>query len=608
MKSLINLCTELLADAGSICSVETERDLVTLKSRSRHEGLSFFTITLSKFSEDFERSLEERRVDSTRFVGWKKRGCLPAFLRGFTSLVFDSRGEVKDEPDIEAILCIRQICRMFKKVLVPCTDARIKAAFENYVQTETTLPDTLDHTDPRHSHFSAVSNFIWSQVFGSEFSTFGLVPKHGPGATAEKVSGNAKFSHLVWYERLESSFPVSEHYFTSVNHMLDKTSGLGPLHMVSEDQELPVRVIAVPKTLKAPRIIAIEPVCMQYTQQALSSFLMRELQRNELTRESIRFNDQTMNQRMALLSSADRTFATLDLSDASDRVPLSAVRLMLDCNQDLLNAVLACRSVRAQLPDGRYVSLKKFASMGSALCFPIESMYFFTIIVHSILWAHKTPLSWRAVLDCARRIYVYGDDIIVPIDETDIVIEGLTAYCCKVNATKSFRNGYFRESCGTDAYQGIDVTPVYLRNMCPRSKRPSLEHVSWVATSNQLHLKGWWRAANYMKEVVERQLGCLPVAAETSPGIAWTSFLGPDVRRARMCKFLHKPLVRTYKVLPRRVRDELDGYPALLKYFLRVEGKVASFLPQSSQIGKKHLTSSVRCGTVSRKRHWVALA
>lgn len=602
MKSLINLCMALLADAGRICSVDTYRDLKTIRTRSKHEGISFFTITLPNFADDFERSLEQGLVDSTLYSGWKKSGCLPVFLRGFTNLVFTER-RLRDDAASDAVFCIRQICRCFKKVRLPCSIERERLAYEKYRHVEAALAEWQVPCGDAHEHFRSVCDYLWSNVFGVGFNTFDLVPRHGPGATCERVSGNAKFTHALWYARVDRVFPATEFKFTSVNHLLCSNDGIDKTMFIAEPDEKPVRVISVPKTLKAPRIIAIEPVCMQYTQQAVGRWIMKMIQRSELTKESIRFDDQSVNQHMAVLGSRTGRLGTIDLSDASDRVPLSMVRLMLHSCPDLLEAVEACRSTRAELPNGDILPLGKFASMGSALCFPIESMYFYTLIVHALLWSRGLPPSHSNILNVTKWVHVYGDDLIIPIDQIDIVVSALTTYNCKVNVRKSFWKGKFRESCGADAFCGVDVTPIYLREMRPDNKQDSSGIVSWISTSNLFHKAGMWKAADFMKSEVERLLGSLPVVADTSPGLGWYSFIG--VESSRMCKFLHKPLVYTYKVQPNRRPDPLDGYPALLKFFLRVHSAETECSQRPLSVDKKHLTHSARFGTVGRKRRWV---
>jgi hypothetical protein len=453
-------------------------------------------------------------------------------------------------------------------------------------------------------HFQCTAGYAWVSTLGGEFDTLNLVPRHGPGATAERLRGNAKYSFDRWHERLNVAFPLDWFRFSNLDHALSDEDGLSSIKEYDVDQELPVRVITVPKTLKSPRIIAIEPVCMQYAQQALSNWIVPRIEKSTILGRAILFRDQSVNQKAAIIASSNGSSATIDLSEASDRVPLQMVRLMLRECPMLLEAILACRSSMAQLPTGEIIALKKFASMGSALCFPIESMYFFTIIVHAILWKHGIPPTPLTIRRIAKRIHIYGDDIIIPTDEVDTVIEALQLYGCKVNSTKSFWTGKFRESCGCDAFDGIDVTPVYLREAQPRHRRDSTGILSWVSTSNQLYQAGMWKTSDVMKNAVEKLMGKLPIALDGTPGLCWTSFLGcPEPER--MCDHLHVPLVRTYKVQARRVTDTLDGYPALLKYFLRSNGTSVPDHLNPREVDKKHLAFSARCGTVSRKRHWV---
>lgn len=601
MKSLINLYTCLLDDLGRLCSVDPARDLVTLKSRAEHEGISFFTITLPEFASSFETCLEHSRVVPTAFVGWRKTGCLPSFLRGFTELVFDQAGRIRnDEISITAVYAVRQICRFAKKVNMSCAPKRERKAFLRFRDLEHSLRnDPLPRTTERYRHFVDTCSVVWGEVLGREYNTFTSVPRHGPGATAEMISGNQKFHFKTWPKRLERSFPFTEFGMSSLNSLDDPENELEKVRFLDVHDELPVRVIGVPKTSKTPRIIAIEPVAMQYAQQSIARELMRRLEENPLTRHSIRFTDQSVNQHFAISSSLDRSHSTIDLSDASDRVFASGVYDMLKCNPDLLRAIFHCRTKRANVPGVGIVPLYKFASMGSALCFPIESMYFYSILVHSLLWSRGLPPTRSAILKWARRIHIYGDDIIVPADETDTVLDGLAFFKCKVNTSKSFRSGQFRESCGADAFRGVDVTPVYLRRMRPSSRRDSAGILSWVATSNLLHKFGCWRTAQCMKNHIESMLGKLPIIGAESPGIGWTSFLGCPPSGV-WCIHHHKPIVYTYKIRVKREADVLDGYPALLKFF------VTNHSLKRPVTSREHLASSVRHGAVSRKRQWVA--
>jgi len=117
----------------------------------------------------------------------------------------------------------------------------------------------------------------------------------------------------------------------------------------------------------------------------------------------------------------------------------------------LLRYLVATRSRRTLLPDGRLIDLKKFAPMGSALCFPIETIIF------------------AAICHCVTREYgasgdysVFGDDIIVPTRCADRTMEVLGALGFRVNRSKSFYHAdcWFRESCGAEYCDGYDVTPL----------------------------------------------------------------------------------------------------------------------------------------------------
>lgn len=599
---LLELATHILMDVLAMCPAHESaaRDLVTLRSRIKHEGLSFLTITLPSFGADFERCLHLGYVDSKYFRAFRKYRKIPAFLRGIFSLVFDAdTGKILPVPSVEAVKGIRQLAYTFKKLKLACSPHRVSKAFDGYVQDELDLnvPLTPDLTE----YFCQVSDVLWRD-FSNDIltNTFDYLPKHGPGATAERISGNAKYIPVTWHERLEQYFPMDSFAFANVN-ALDSPE-FEKVTLVPEDDEMPVRVITVPKTLKSPRIIAIEPVCMQYTQQAISRVLIKELESNSLTAGHVNFHDQSVNRDLAMISSRDGLMATLDLSSASDRVPLSLVTCMLASSPVILGAILACRSKKAQIPRGDIISLRKFASMGSALCFPIESMYFYTLCIAARLVLHDLPVTRRNIYNVSRRVYVYGDDIIVPADEAGSIIGYLQKYYCKVNMSKSFWNGNFRESCGMDAFMGEQVTPVYVREMPPDDRQNTNALISWVETSNLLYKSGYWLTSSYLLSRCERLLGKLPVVGDQCAGLGKVSFQ-QAYSTGRWNKSYQCAEVRTWVAGAILRKDELHGYPALLKCFLAMEER--KFNSCAPTVHGDHLRRSARHGAVALKRRWV---
>ena len=309
MKSLTALWYEIAKDFAIRCCTSTtdlsqdiRKDMETLVRRSNDEGLSFLTITLPSFGKDFQKSLDQGIVARDMFLPFKRQshGCLPVFLRGFTELVFDRHcGVVLSEPDIDAIQAVRQLTLIFGKVFLPCTSAREKVAMSEFVQCEQEVRESDSRlTSSDMDDFRRVSALLFSSMFTRIDKTIydgSHVPKHGPGATADKLTGNGKYQLRTWTSRLEDYFPSGDFLFPNAryfNEHYDEITYLEP------GDEMPVKVISVPKTQKTPRIIAIEPTCMQYAQQAVQEQFYTEVDRCFLS-NFIGFLDQEPNQLLA---------------------------------------------------------------------------------------------------------------------------------------------------------------------------------------------------------------------------------------------------------------------------------------------------------------------
>ncbi|DAD51815.1 TPA_asm: RNA-directed RNA polymerase, partial [ssRNA phage Gephyllon.2_1] len=577
---LLELWHCVYQDACAECSVNPDsRDFDYVKARVEDEGLSFLTITLPSFCRDFERSLADERIDSVLFRNFRKRLAIPAFLQGMLSLVFNRRTGVLDDSPREhprdtavVVKSVRQCCRLFNKLQATCLPEREAEALRGFSSIEQALASsTILSTDLRD--FDRVSRLLWDDMFRS-FSCDAIDPRHGPGTTSDGTTGNRKYRWMTWHERLEPFFP-----FLGFCLPLGAYSSkeFEQVRFVQPNDELPSRVILVPKTMKAPRTIAAEPLPAQYVQQAIRSYLYRKIESSDMTAGHVNFTDQTINQNLAIVGSKDGSMATLDLSDASDRVVLGLVHHMLSGNVDLLDAVLACRTERAKLPDGSIIGpLEKFASMGSALCFPIESMVFYTICVATLLKERKLPFDRASVLRVRGEIFVYGDDIIVPSHEAEAVRDSLHRYLCKVNTHKSFWTGRFRESCGVDAYDGKRVTPVYVRRLFPVDRRSQTELISICATANLFASRGYLLSSEFLFKRIERILGKLPYVRENSPALGRIVFdsvsLAHLIRlnRTRWNRKLQRLEISAWVVEPAYRADKLEGYAALAKSLIHI--------------------------------------
>lgn len=596
MKSLIALWNILAEEMASRCCTSATMDIKTVQGRSKHEGLSFLTITLASFGKDFQKSLDRGLVDNDVFTLWSKHAGLPRFLGGFLCLIFDrDSGVLLDDPSIEAILAIRQLTLMFSKILLPCTSAREKKAIDSFVECDSQVREVdarLSSDDL--SELSRMSSLLYSTLFSSidrKIYNGELVPRHGPGATVDKLRGNGKFNCRTWTDRLESVFPAGDYLFPSVSHYVEHYESVSWLE---PDAELPVKVISVPKTQKTPRIIGVEPTCQQYCQQAVLEPIIDGISSSFLG-DFLGFEDQSPNQTMAFEGSRSSELATLDLSEASDRVSYQHVVAMMQNHPLLLEAVSACRSTKADVPGHGVVSLAKFASMGSALTFPVEAMLFLSLVFLGIEKESNTHFSSQSdIRRFAGSVRIYGDDIIVPVDYVLPVIDQLEYFGIKVGLDKSFWTGRFRESCGKEYYDGHDVSIVKVRRIFPSSREHVQEIISIVSLRNQLYQAGCWRTVKWLDERIRSVINYFPNTLSSSPVLGRLSFLGYS--EERYCDQLHRPLVKGYVVGPRIPPDHLDGAGALLKFLLK-----RGSLPTADE---RHLERAGRPRTVDIKARW----
>jgi hypothetical protein len=581
-----------------------------MSRRVEAEGESFLTITLPKYGKAFEKALDQGFLSPNSMTGFRFRGGLPLFLRGFLENIFDAEsGVLLNEVCTHSIFAVRQLCYLAKKVELECSPRRVAAAYARYVEVDKQVEasDSL-LSEEMVADFGRVGRILFARLFSRadhEVAYYGLLPSHGPGATANRVGGNAKYDALEWTARLDRVFPSSEYLVPNLRFHQHVDSAL----LLEPGYEQPVKVTHVPKTLEKPRIIAEEPSYMMFMQQALWREFKTGVLDDDLLRPFIDFTDQEPNRRMARLGSISGELATLDLSDASDRVSNVLVRELLRNHPHLREGVDACRSRTALVPGHGVIPLTKFASMGSALCFPFEAMVFLTIVLLGIEKAQNTKLTRKDIMSLRGKVRVYGDDIIVPTDYTRFVCDMLEAYGLRVNYDKSFWTGKFRESCGGDFYAGVDTTPVRATQPLPITHGNATGVVAWSAFRNHAYMRDFHRTVQALDHELGRVLkGLYPVVGQNSPIIGRWSLTGSEPERISPSNplkgletgtfegSLHRLEVHGWEAVPIKRRNELDGVGALMKYFLNASG-----LPVTD---REHLVYSGRPVSVTLKKRW----
>lgn len=205
------------------------------------------------------------------------------------------------------------------------------------------------------------------------------------------------------------------------------------------------KIAFVPKTALVHRTIAIEPLLNGYIQKGVDVVMKRKLKRVGLD-----LGDQSLNQEFARQGSIPgqaNPFVTIDLSSASDSIAIEVVREVLP--PDWFEFLNSLRSAEFEM-DGSKHRYHKFCSMGNGFCFPLETLIF-AAACNAV--QAGTP---------GKDFLVYGDDIIVRQSRAKALIEVLNFLGFRINADKTFLEGPFRESCGADWYEGVDIRPFTL--------------------------------------------------------------------------------------------------------------------------------------------------
>lgn len=532
MKSQALSCS-LIASAASELGFNPKRDMQTVVERVSCEGYQFLSITLPRLSDQLLAGLESSLLPSLE--GWKKkRGTeIPEFLQDLWSLIFSPTGCILPEPSVRAIYWIRQISCAFKKVFEVCDPQFVEASIDKFINTDLSLPRRVyaPHT------LSSVTHWLFGKPVGRAICNWESVFQNGPGAVADRLDVNERWDFPTISPHIQAAFGADRF----------RSSWGDLLFHYPQVMNVPARLVAVPKTATKPRLISIEPSHNQYLQQSLMSALYDELCSTWATN----IRDQVPNQDLARSGSIDRSLATIDLSDASDRISNELVLCAFDWNESFLNFLQGTRSYEVAIPGRRETFfLRKFASMGSALTFPVETMVFTAIVIMGMCTQDGdiSPSRARKHLR-SGDVRVYGDDIIVPSRYYQTVVNLLQRYGLAVNVEKSYHTGFFRESCGKDWYQGVDVTPKYVRRPVDNGPLSSENASSLCSLHNQLfEMNGDCPTTDLIRSWIEEDLPGLPTISIHSPQEVGGLYLLGHSREGifRTNPKLHSLEVKTY--------------------------------------------------------------
>lgn len=377
--------------------------------------------------------------------------------------------EVSSAPEVaHAIKSLRQLLLYFSKQEGVVDDKTVNTCYDKYLFTDYHLSPIRTNTNTLDSIRTRIESSLrrgievdpvldsyplYSTPF---FSSGALAHETGYG---QKYSGRFKVGSLDANWRGNAPYIIREHI---------------PYALTTH----------VPKDTKSVRIIEETDPRISATQHAVQALMYERICRDR----HMDITNQETNRKLAFEGSVYRNWCTIDLSEASDRVskylvdllfpkiwreafnanrtPITLLPISLSSLIKVQGKNVRLGISRGKLPKrlGSWIEkvrkknrireryaihiTKKFAGMGSALTFPIETLVFRSILCEIL---------------GIESVYAYGDDLIVPNVFYRQAIKALQDFGFKVNLNKSFYKGHFRESCGVFAWRGYDVGCVYRR-------------------------------------------------------------------------------------------------------------------------------------------------
>lgn len=587
-------------------------DRVYCLRRIRSEGVQFLTITLPKLSKAVLKSIEIGFFERPTEFAWKGRSLRN--FRSFLKKIFDDKGVTLVQPCPYALRNLRQLCEYFYKLNLDFSQEQLADAESKFINTELELRnEDVDYEYAEllrkdlHRYFSDLQKLSIYDVLRRNN------PRNGPGSFSVytegyefkrrakyyvhkvKTSRDVLFAHkaISGFFKPYPAVPTSWRTYTGEGWNSWKTRYVTCLK--KQDTSEFTEILFVPKDSRGPRVIGREPMHNLKLQLSFFDFITSYLE--DVTDNRINFRDQSINQKLVQRASIDRSYSTLDLKEASDRIDHKLVSYIFK-DTPMVRWFVNTRSTKCVLPSGKKHQLTKLSGMGSGLTFPIMSFLIFLTICHTV--SKRFRVRYTSVM---KEVYVYGDDIVIPTRWFDCAVDALKRIKLKVNTDKSFTKSHFRESCGSDFFYGVSVAPVRLK--LSGTKISIVNNKTLLLTGNlsllqverhcrELMKNNFEQLADYLYSVIERKYGQLPSVSGESP------IIGRYVNSLPQYRTESSGLFCTIKcIVPVPVRVDvskyMDPYRFLSEKLRRVENNSSSFQFDTIDAGSPY-------GTISEPR------
>lgn len=463
LKSLLAF-TMLSTRTAPMCEFVTDMDRKVLRRRASAEGVPFLCVLLPRLGKALEAALELGAwTTPTGFQNQKDNG-RPLLFQDAFNLIFDEACVLRKGVDVKhvakAVLAVRQLTLAHGKCdFGGVNPAHVAEAWSSFKENQARLrsidlPSVMDTVVdmgelgmrvPVKAILREAKKLVHRLLANCSIQDMRFT--HGAGATTYRSQTPQRYDvHRHVYNRhLDRVIPYSDVLFSGATHLSDELHLLERMREVDEFYDL---ASFVSKTTEKVRGISkIHPTPMFFGQGCRS--VLEDAMGSPQYRKELDIRDQTRNKDLALLGSITQLLCTIDLADASDSLKWEIPLYLFP--EPICSALFATRSAGTSF-NGETVEYACFAPMGSPTCFPVQTICFWAIVKAATRFAMPGKKN--------QVVSVYGDDIICPTSAYSGVTKVLELLGLKVNHTKSFHKGLFRESCGGDYYGGVDVSVV----------------------------------------------------------------------------------------------------------------------------------------------------
>jgi hypothetical protein len=639
--------------------IDLSNDYKCIRGRVLSEGFGFMSKTLPRFLKWVRRCQENECFKPCpgfkrhRTKRWTKP--YPRFLHGLVEFLSDGDGNLIFHADSTlrerqgfAYTAISTICQTFgAKYELPLPqetlNAQIRATFEADKDQRFDFNDLVDFLGSENARIFDLAKDIITETFSPyfhygvyeedgeklyglhkhELDLYGSPPRHGTGAVAFPCKPHEKYTHFMGFPPHFKALGNFEDLLYLPGECTDFRKPYNAPH--KERSALAYggvgRFEIVPKNAEKGRGINLEMKEFQFPQQVVKDALYAWLESCPRSSGHVNFTDQRINQRLALEASRRPKYATVDLVEASESGTRVHIDNLFSGNVEILEALNTLRSrftravIRTQSDSGEgeveevlFQENNKYAPMGSALCFPVEAVLFWALTRAVIQYELEQGNSEDR--GDHKEVWVYGDDLIFPVRYYAKVAEVFGLLGLKINEEKSFYRGPFRESCGVDAYDGIDVTPTCrlstrlpFRDLHTTDSDHARSLVAWIEYANLFEEDGFPSVARHIRRTVCDQYPSaksIPRLTTQYPsgGLFWLDYNGWDVREyiSNMCDERDKrghfscgrsTLDSSYDP----VYDEVAPKHVVFPFY---QGKVKRTWGQSSNQYRADITENVR--------------